>query len=119
MWCPEISSRPCARKIGGHVLGNNMPRNNPLKSAKTRTHFPSRVTLGLTVLLALAASALLVRAIDNSDHVPSNVSWTMETLSAASSGDAFQGMLLAKRCDHCHGTEGFSATASIPNLAGM
>jgi cytochrome c553 len=28
-------------------------------------------------------------------------------------------MLLAKRCDHCHGAEGFSAVASTPNLAGM
>ena len=28
-------------------------------------------------------------------------------------------MLLAKRCDHCHGAEGFSATGSIPNLASM
>jgi len=28
-------------------------------------------------------------------------------------------MLLAKRCDHCHGAEGFSAVASIPNLAGI
>jgi len=24
-----------------------------------------------------------------------------------------------KRCDHCHGSEGFSANANIPNLAGM
>jgi cytochrome c553 len=28
-------------------------------------------------------------------------------------------MLLAKRCDHCHGAEGFSAVASTPNLVGM
>ena len=40
-------------------------------------------------------------------------------MAAASSGDAFQGMLLAKRCDHCHGAEGFSAVASTPNLAGI
>ena len=51
--------------------------------------------------------------------MPSYVSWTQETLAAASAGDAFRGMLLAKRCDHCHGSEGFSATGSTPNLAGM
>jgi cytochrome c553 len=28
-------------------------------------------------------------------------------------------MLLAKRCDHCHGAEGFSADAYTPNLAGL
>ena len=28
-------------------------------------------------------------------------------------------MLLAKRCDHCHGSEGFSDRASTPNLAGI
>jgi cytochrome c553 len=40
-------------------------------------------------------------------------------IAAASGGDAFRGMLLAKRCDHCHGAEGFSPLASTPNLAGM
>ncbi len=68
----------------------------------------------------LAVSALLLQARDNSpDRVPSYVAWTPETMAAASSGDAFQGMLLAKRCDHCHGAEGFSAVASTPNLAGI
>ncbi|MGA7906815.1 MAG: c-type cytochrome [Candidatus Sulfotelmatobacter sp.] len=28
-------------------------------------------------------------------------------------------MLLAKRCEHCHGSEGFSVMASTPNLAGL
>lgn len=28
-------------------------------------------------------------------------------------------MLLAKRCDHCHGAEGFSPVTQTPNLAGM
>jgi cytochrome c553 len=37
----------------------------------------------------------------------------------ASSGDAFRGSLLAKRCDHCHGAEGFTSVASTPNLTGM
>jgi cytochrome c553 len=47
------------------------------------------------------------------------VAWTPETIAAASRGDAFRGLLLAKRCDHCHGAEGFSAEAYIPNLVAM
>ena len=99
-----------------------MPRNNQpttLAKLKLLSRFPSGAVPCATVLLALAASALLLQAGDHTDHIPSNVSWTTETVAAASSGDAFQGMLLAKRCDHCHGSEGFSATGSLPNLAGM
>ena len=70
--------------------------------------------------VVLAASSLLLVASDNApERVPSYVSWSQETLAAASAGDAFRGMLLAKRCDHCHGSEGFSATGSTPNLADM
>ena len=70
--------------------------------------------------IALAASSLLLVASDGAlDRVPSYVEWTPETINAASSGDAFRGMLLAKRCEHCHGGEGFSAAASTPNLAGL
>jgi cytochrome c553 len=76
--------------------------------------------LGLTLLVALAASVLLLQAGDNPpDRIPSYVAWTPETIAAASAGDAFRGLLLAKRCGHCHGDEGFSARASTPNLAGM
>jgi cytochrome c553 len=53
------------------------------------------------------------------EQVPSFVSWTHQTITEASSGSAFRGMLLARRCEHCHGAEGFSATASTPNLAGL
>jgi cytochrome c553 len=95
-------------------------RNKQPGSAANRSRLTVAVTLGLTILVALAASALLLHARDNSpDRVPSYVAWTPETMAAASSGDAFQGMLLAKRCDHCHGAEGFSAVAAIPNLAGI
>jgi cytochrome c553 len=52
-------------------------------------------------------------------RVPSFVSWTPETIAAASAGDAFRGSLLAKRCEHCHGSEGFSDKPSTPNLAGI
>lgn len=72
------------------------------------------------ILAGVAASSLLVVANDTPpDRIPSYVEWTQHTIAAASSGDAFRGMLLAKRCEHCHGSEGFSPVASTPNLAGL
>lgn len=68
----------------------------------------------------LLASSLILAASDSApDHIPSLVAWTPDTIAIASSGDAFRGLLLAKRCDHCHGAEGFSSTPSTPNLAGI
>ncbi len=68
----------------------------------------------------VAAGSLLVAASDNPpERIPSYVAWTPETIAAASAGDAFRGMLLAKRCEHCHGPEGFSAVGMTPNLAGV
>jgi len=52
-------------------------------------------------------------------RIPSNVAWTDETVATASNGDALRGLLIARRCDHCHGSEGFSSTPAIPNLAAM
>ncbi|MGA8616948.1 MAG: hypothetical protein WB660_00295 [Candidatus Sulfotelmatobacter sp.] len=76
--------------------------------------------LALTLLLGVAATSILLRAGDDTlDRIPSYVAWTPETIAAASGGDAFRGLLLAKRCDHCHGAEGFSSVGSTPNLAGM
>jgi cytochrome c553 len=76
--------------------------------------------LSLALIAGLTASSLNLQARDNPpDRIPSYVAWTPETIAAASGGDAFRGMLLAKRCDHCHGAEGFSPIASTPNLAGM
>lgn len=54
-----------------------------------------------------------------SDGVSSLVTWTPETMVAASRGDAFRGLLLARKCEHCHGAEGFSQEGFTPNLAGM
>jgi cytochrome c553 len=72
------------------------------------------------ILGIIVVGSLLLLASDNPpDRIPSYVAWTPETLAAASRGDAFRGMLLARHCDHCHGAEGFSAIASTPNLAGM
>ena len=97
-----------------------MQRNNPLTAFAKLPSFRATLTLGFALLVALAACALLLQAGDNPpDRIPSNVAWTPETIAAASSGDAFRGLLLAKRCGHCHGDEGFSARASTPNLAGL
>jgi cytochrome c553 len=72
------------------------------------------------VLISVAATSLLRSVFARTaDRVPSFVEWTPETTAAASSGDAFRGSLLAKRCEHCHGDEGFSQVASTPNLAEM
>jgi cytochrome c553 len=73
----------------------------------------------LALALVAAGSMMMVASDTAPGKIPSYISWTPETISAASSGDAFRGMLLAKRCEHCHGAEGFSDKASTPNLAGM
>jgi cytochrome c553 len=52
-------------------------------------------------------------------RIPSNVAWTVDVLRVASGGDAFHGLLLARRCNHCHGEEGFSSVPAFPNLAGL
>ena len=52
-------------------------------------------------------------------RIPSNVAWTAETIAMASSGDAFRGSLIGRRCDRCHGREGFSSSPTVPNLASM
>ena len=82
-----------------------------------RRHFPKLAAVIMVVFLA--ASLLLLANDSPRARVPSLVEWNYETIAAASSGDAFRGLLLAKRCAHCHGEEGFSAAASTPNLAGM
>lgn len=81
-----------------------------------------KATFVLTAILlaGVAATSLLFGVHAGApDHVPSYVTWTSETIAAASSGNAFRGMLLARRCEHCHGAEGFSPVASTPNLASM
>jgi cytochrome c553 len=70
-------------------------------------------------IVLLTNSSLVLAGDEPPERIPSDVSWTHETIAAASSGDAFRGMLLARRCEHCHGAEGFSAVATTPNLAAM
>jgi cytochrome c553 len=75
----------------------------------------------ITILLLLWGSAVLVGsdAAQPPVRIPSNVAWTAETIAMASSGDGFRGSLVGRRCDRCHGHEGFSSSASVPNLAAM
>ena len=84
--------------------------------------------VGLAVLALLTLVLLWGRAVvmgsDAAEppvRIPSNVAWTAETIATASSGDAFRGSLIGRRCDRCHGREGFSSSSSpsIPNLAAM
>jgi cytochrome c553 len=75
--------------------------------------------LTVVLLIGMAASSLLRGVSAGADRIPSYIEWTPQTMAAASSGDEFRGSLLAKRCAHCHGDEGFSPVGSTPNLAGM
>jgi cytochrome c553 len=52
-------------------------------------------------------------------QTPTNVAWTEETIAEANHGDVVRGMVLARRCEKCHGEEGFSDTGEVPNLASM
>jgi cytochrome c553 len=81
----------------------------------------------LATVLVLLTTAFLLSGRDSPAQsqnaeppvrIPSTVAWTEETLTLVSSGDAFHGLLLARRCNHCHGEEGFSSVPAFPNLAG-
>lgn len=88
--------------------------------------FPLMFALGLTGLVAMGA-AILFMPIPKPElpervkatAVPSNVAWTPVMIEAANSGDVVRGMVLARRCEKCHGEEGFSDEGLIPNLASM
>ncbi len=88
--------------------------NSPLRG---KLAWPA--ALAAIIVSALLLSGAAPQPAEPPIRVSSNVAWTDETLDLASSGDAFRGLLLARRCEHCHGPEGFSANLSIPNLAGI
>lgn len=84
--------------------------------------------MGLAALLALAAVVLWMPvprpvptpgARAEQVQAPSTVAWTKETLAQLNRGDVVRGMILARRCEKCHGAEGFSDTGEVPNLASM
>jgi cytochrome c553 len=75
--------------------------------------------VSLPFLLLAVAGVMGSEAAEPPVRIPSNVAWTAETIAMASSGDAFRGSLIGRRCDRCHGREGFSSSPTIPNLASM
>jgi cytochrome c553 len=89
-------------------------RRNPIRKLASAS-----ILFLLLPLLFGATSFLVQTSVPPRTRIPSNIAWTSETIARASGGDAFHGMLLARRCDHCHGIEGFSPSVSTPNLAGM
>jgi len=89
-------------------------RRNPIRSLATAS-----ILFLLLPLVFGATSFLLQTSAPPATPIPSNIAWTRETTVRASGGDAFHGMLLARRCDHCHGAEGFSPAVSTPNLVGI
>ena len=70
---------------------------------------------------ALVGQGILLRSpriLEPPIRIPSDVAWTKDTLEIIARGDAFHGLLLSRRCSHCHGVEGFSSVPNVPNLAG-
>jgi len=49
----------------------------------------------------------------------SNVAWTVATRRQLTQGNAIRGREQATTCNNCHGTNGISADAAFPNLAGQ
>jgi cytochrome c553 len=98
-------------------------RNKRLIPQSSRSFYwrlRTAIILALALAAAFTATSILLHAGDGAaERIPSYVAWTPENIVAASSGNAFRGSLLAKRCDHCHGAEGFSSVGWTPNLAGM
>jgi cytochrome c553 len=90
------------------------------QAARVRTgvRLLGTLLLLLATTLLLSDSSALKENAEPPVRIPSNVAWTGETLATISKGDAFRGLLLARRCNHCHGEEGFSAVPGFPNLAG-
>jgi len=92
--------------------------------ATVRDGMPGRIRVAVLALIILPllsgdADVMGSDATERPLRVPSNVAWTSQTIALASSGNALRGLLIARRCDRCHGREGFSSNPSVPNLAAM
>jgi len=75
--------------------------------------------LCLVAMVVLAGPGTASDEPQPASQTPSNVSWTANTIARATSGNALRGLILARRCDRCHGREGFSSSPAVPNLAGL
>jgi len=115
MWFPRITSPPCFPAKGGLVS---------YVSPAARLHlgvlWPGAlvILLAITFLFSRSDSSAQPQNSEPPVRVPSNVAWTEETLAIISGGDPFRGLILSRRCSHCHGQEGFSSVPAFPNLAG-
>lgn len=99
-----------------------MSQNNRTASLPTNREISRAVGILVFSVIALTTTVELSAQGDKNEpspRVPTDVAWTSQTLATISHGDAFRGLLLARRCSHCHGQEGFSAAPAIPNLAGI
>ena len=50
---------------------------------------------------------------------PTEVAWTVATMSLLAEADAADGEVLAAQCAGCHGADGIAASPAFPNLAGQ
>lgn len=99
-----------------------MPRDRWLAEIRAelkRRMAPVVAALAIVIFLWVTAVVAGSDAAEPPVRIPSNVAWTAKTIEMASSGDAFRGSLIGRRCDRCHGREGFSSSPSVPNLASM
>ncbi len=98
-----------------------MSNAKPAASIRDGTRWLGTLFASLAIALAFSESGSSAHPEDSDPpvRISSNVAWTEETLTIISSGDAFRGLLLARRCSHCHGDEGFSSVPAFPNLAGV
>lgn len=93
-----------------------MPLLDTALAGKLRS---AKVVLGVGTSLAVSGVFLQPTPAQPSVRVPSYIAWTDDTIKAASSGNAVRGLVIARRCEHCHGREGFSNDPLVPNLAGI
>lgn len=87
---------------------------------------PRAIQLMLLYLATLSLAGLMLAPTviaNNSPEppvkIPSEVAWTNDTVALVNGGDAVRGLILARRCERCHGVEGFSSTPAVPNLASL
>jgi cytochrome c553 len=104
------------------MKGGIVRRNK--RNLRSRKNYSRRIRAAMILAAILIASVAAISLLPGvraaaPERIPSYVEWTQETIETASSGDAFRGMLLARRCEHCHGAEGFSAVGWTPNLASV
>jgi cytochrome c553 len=116
MWFRKISFLLCVPGKGGLV--SHVNQTAPLRTPVRWPAALAAMLLAIPLLWLRGNSAAQQPNGEPPVRVPSNVAWTRETLALLSSGDPFRGLLLARRCNHCHGEEGFSAVPVFPNLAG-